>query len=65
MKRNGHGGKNDDDDDDKFDDNEDRVYRDSKGKAIPSFKTRTYGTVNNLLEGNNLQGTDSKEESQY
>ena len=69
SKKSGNDGKNDDEDDDEFDDNDDRVYGDSEGKVIPSFKTRADGRVNNLLEGtygiNKLQGTDSKEESQY
>ena len=74
LKKSSHDCKNDgddddDDDDDEFDDNDDYFYRDSKGKVIPSFKTRADGTVNNLLEGahdlNKLWGTDSKEEPQY
>ena len=70
SKKSGNDGKNDDDDDDdEFDDNDDRVYGDSEGKVIPSFKTCADGRVNNLLEGtynlNKLQGNDSKEESQY
>ena len=70
SKKRGHDGKNDDDDDDdEFDVNDDCIYRDNKGKVIPSFKTRADDTFNNLLEGtydlNKLWGTDSKEESQY
>ena len=71
LKKNGKNDNDDDndDDDDEFDNNDDSVYRDSKGKVIPSFKRREDCTVNNLLEGtydhNKLWGTDSKKEWQY
>ena len=71
SKKRGHDGRNDDDDDDddEFDGNDDRIYRDSEGKVIPTFQTLADGTVNNLLEGtidlNKLWGAIVKRNLNY
>ena len=41
----------DDDDDDELDNNDDRIYRGSEGKIIPTFKTAGDGTLNQVSEG--------------
>lgn len=41
----------DDDDDDELDDNDDRVYKDSGGNTIPTFKPNKDGASNRITEG--------------
>ena len=40
-----------DDDDDELDNNDDKIYRDSEGNIIPTFKTARDGTLNQVSEG--------------
>ena len=53
RKRFSRGGwwKGDDDDDDVLDNNDDRIYRDSQGNIIPTFKAARYGTLSQVLGG--------------
>ena len=44
-------GKKKGDDDDELDNNDDRIYRDSEGNIIPTFKTARDGTLNQVTEG--------------